>query len=730
MTKKAIELDFPFEYLSEVAEVESWRKELFRPIYYVHKWWARRLGSVLRAVTLGTALHNEVDIMEAFYQRHQLGDMVIFDPFMGSGTTIGEAHKLGCAAIGWDINPIAYRLVKTALSPLSRKRLIELFELLQKRVKTDIAELYKCEDKDKNKCDVLYYFWVKVLPCPVCNNSVDLFSTYIFAKHAYPAKHPRVQVVCPNCDEIFPSTYQTASVTCPSCALNFNPREGAAKNSQAHCKQCGSSFSMAKTAFALGTAPAHRMYAKLILRSNGKKEYLRITDKDLAQYQAIEQRLSETNLALPHIKIQNGYNTKQILNYGYQYWDEMFNARQLLALGILADGIKPLPTCPERDALILLFSSALEFNNMFASYKGEGTGAVRPLFSHHILKPERMPIEANVWGTKKSSGSFSTLFQSRLLRALDYKDAPFEIALTHNGSRKKSKKIFGISPKIEAPILKTYPVDGLGKGAVYLSCGDASSTDIPSQSVDAIITDPPFFDNVHYSELADFFYVWQALFFGENPASDTLSARHSQEVQDTNAHLFSEKLANVFDECHRVLKDEGLLVFSYHHSRNDGWVSVADAVLRSKFLFVQAQPVKAEMSVATPKSQAKSPIDLDIYLVCRKRDNDDREYIDTDTALSSAYQSALSSIGRLNNLGRKLSKNDIKIILYSQILVALSPGRERAQFLADFRHLSEKAKNRINTLFEKQVAAIDKAKQIAHPQLSMFSIIEKIQDGG
>jgi hypothetical protein len=89
-----------------------------------------------------------------------------------------------------------------------------------------------------------------------------------------------------------------------------------------------------------------------------------------------------------------------------------------------------------------------------------------------------------------------------------------------------------------------------------------------------------------------------------------------------------------------------------------------------------------------------------------------------------AYQSALSSIGRLSNLGRKLSKNDIKIILYSQILVTLSPGRQRVQFLSDFRDLSEKTENRINTLYEKQVEAIDKAKQVADPQLSMFSIIE------
>ena len=50
---------------------------------------------------------------------------------------------------------------------------------------------------------------------------------------------------------------------------------------------------------------------------------------------------------------------------------------------------------------------------MFASYKGEGTGAVRHMFAHHILKPERVPLEANLWGTPKSSGSFSTMFEGQ-----------------------------------------------------------------------------------------------------------------------------------------------------------------------------------------------------------------------------------------------------------------------------------------------------------------------------
>jgi putative DNA methylase len=183
-----------------------------------------------------------------------------------------------------------------------------------------------------------------------------------------------------------------------------------------------------------------------------------------------------------------------------------------------------------------------------------------------------------------------------------------------------------------------------------------------------VITDPPFFDNVHYAELADFFYVWQQLYFDGQSLLAKPTTRHPDEVQDTDVNAFAQKLANVFTECYRVLRDDGIMVFSYHHSRNDGWLSVANAVLSSNFSFVQAQPVKAEMSVATPKSQATNPIDLDVFLICKKKEDDDRSYLNNTRAFEQACTIASAKIERFNRLGRKLSVTDVKIVLYSQLL--------------------------------------------------------------
>lgn len=672
---RAIEASFPFAEISDIAEVESWRKEVWRPIYHTHKWWAQRLGSVFRATILGCSVPQGSALMDLYSNPVKLPAPVIFDPFMGSGTTVGEAHKLGCTAIGRDINPVAWRVVRTALQPVNKKKLLGLYQELEEKVAPSLLELHRSKDSSGDVCDVLYWFWVKQLACPSCESLVDLFSSRIFAKHAYVKKYPTVRISCPKCGGVFSGDYSSKDASCPECHHSFNPHEGAVKRSKARCANCNQSFVLAKVARSQGQPPGHRLYAKLVLRGDGSKEYLRITEEDVELFDRAASRLEKDNPPMPDVSIKDGHNTRQVLNYGYSRWDQFFNSRQHLGISLLARGISDLPVGPERDALFMLLSGVLEFNNMFASYKGEGTGAVRHMFSHHILKPERTPLEANLWGTRKSSGSFSNLFRLRLLKAVDYKEAPHEVGVELTRTKKKGRKIFGVSPPMGSGILGAWPESGMPPGSIYLSCGDSSSIDIPDRVVDAVVTDPPFYDNVHYSELADFFHVWHRLWFKGDDQESLETTRQTGEVQDADSEQFSDKLKAVFSECCRVLKDDGVLVFSYHHSREDGWSSVASAVLGAGFRFVQAHPVKAEMSVAAPKLAAKSPIDLDVMLVCRKVSSDHRPMMLPEKLWEEVAEAAASKVESFNQSGRSLSLNDVRVVVLSQTLVEASAGQ-------------------------------------------------------
>ena len=538
---------------------------------------------------------------------------------------------------------------------MRQDKLEAAFGELRASVGERLLNLYRSKDSMGNTCDVLYYFWVMQLECPACRNNIDAFSSYVFARNAYPNRRPEVQILCPACGNVFTGQHRSRLVGCPLCGHQFNPLVGPVQGAKADCPHCNTRFRILDSVG--GTRPDYRLYAKLVLAASGRKEYLATTEEDLAAYaecsRTLDEELRRQSIGLPSLVLEDGHNTRQAMSYGFRSWRQFFNDRQLLALGWLQEEINRLRDPAVRNALLTLFSGALEFNNMFASYKGEGTGAVRHMFSNHILKPERTPIEANVWGTSRSSGSFSGLFRSRMLRALEYRSNPTEI--TPGGQRLVCSNPF-------TGDVRPWPVEGpMYPRAIYLSAGDSSSTDLPSQSIDLVITDPPFFDNVHYSELADFFFAWQQLSTGV--CQDT--TRHEAEVQDTDADRFSVKLQKVFSECYRVLKDSGIMVFSYHHSRAEGWVALARAVLGAGFAVVNSHPVRSEMSVGTPKSQASEPINFDMLIVCRKQRG-----AFSPCTVRDALNSARSKLRRLTEEGFALSRNDRRIVAYGQLLTS------------------------------------------------------------
>jgi adenine-specific DNA methylase len=287
-----------------------------------------------------------------------------------------------------------------------------------------------------------------------------------------------------------------------------------------------------------------------------------------------------------------------------------------------------------------------------------------------------------VWGTPQSSGAFSTLFESRILRALDYKERPFELRVVDNGKGKPiNEKVFGLSSPIGVKPVNTFEAFKAG-ASVYLAAGDSGDTDIADEAVDLVVTDPPFFDNVHYSQLADFFHVWLRRLLPDEPAFAHASTRSSREVQQTDADLFANRLGGVFAECHRVLKPEGLLIFTYHHTRAEGWTSLHTAIRQGGFVVTKTHPVKAEMAVSVSVQQAHVPVSFDLIIVCRKASTDTIEEAVDGLDLDDAATEAQAAAEKLRTGGLSLTTGDAKVILLGCILERLGAIGDLSQEVA------------------------------------------------
>lgn len=660
-SQQLIESGFPFDQLSTIAEQESWRKEVNRPASYIHKWWARRLGSVFRGLIIGGFEKPEADFFDKYYGNTSYQGKVVFDPFMGSGTTVHEAIKLGAKAIGSDINPVAAAIVRVAADTYNRDDVIRTFEQIESNCRDQIRKYYSATFQGE-KVDVLYYFWVKEVVCDECLTKIPLTRSSIFSKNAYASKKPEAKSICPHCGHINKILYNDSDSECEKCHEHYNPQIGNVQGNDYICPVCGKRERVVDYMRRKGSVPTEKMYAKMIIDHSGRKHYVDIDESDLKLYSEACSALAEYEVFIPDDEIHEGINTNQILNYQYTHWREMFNSRQLLAFGILSKEIASISDKKLRRLFAVLMSGTLEFNNMFCSFKGEGTGAVRPLFYNHILKNELMPLEANPWGCKASSGSFSTLFETRILRMLEYKKSPFELKAVPG---KKSEKIYLENCKDEAIVVTSE--EDWQQGDAIILCKDSAHTNIPDGSVDLVVTDPPFFDNVNYSELADFFYVWlKRLDIGVgNETSD--STRVTGEVQDNQPEHFANKLCDVFRECNRVLKPEGLLIFTYHHSRAEGWVSVYKAICGAGFSISQVVPLKAEMAVSVAIMAAKEPINYDLVFVCRKRS--EYEQIKLPIGNDAYYKVGLK---RIEKSGLKVSRGDRMIFKYGLSLKQLS----------------------------------------------------------
>ena len=615
-----IESDFRVSFVADLAQREKQIQQNYRPVIAVHKWFARRPGTLFRSLLLSE--FGSDDLRESFYRGHNLSGKRICDPFMGGGTPLLEANRLGCDVIGYDINPMSYWIVTEELSHIDLKEYRAAGKRLRAKLEKEVGQLYRttclcCGSKD---ADVKYFLWVKVQSCPNCKKDVSLFPGYLLAENE---RHPKNVIICRSCGALSECDDRKRPGACSKCGEELS-LPGPAKRNHCRCPHCDATITYPE---ARNGPPRHRLFAIeyrcLKCKSRHRGRFFKQPDRDDLKRvsEAVRLHADLKPQFIPDEKIPAGDETNRLHRWGYEYYQQMFNARQLLGLELSCQFLYQEKLERIQHALATNLSDLLRYQNMLCRYD---TMALKSLdiFSVHGFPVGLIQCESNLLGIPSvskemsvGSGGWANILD-KYAKAKAYCDEPFEVR--HVQGRKVKVSI---------------PDEWIGEHRngmsrpesrnVDLRCADAAQAELEPESLDAVFTDPPYFGNVQYAELMDFCYVWLRRLVGPGIGCFAQASTRNTAELTGNANMnrgiehFTEGLSKVFRKMALALKPGAPFVFTYHHNRLEAYYPVAVALLDAGLLCTESLPCPAEMGASIHISGTASSI-IDTVFVCRK----------------------------------------------------------------------------------------------------------------
>ena len=573
----------------------------YRPIIAVHKWFARRPGTLFRALLLSE--FGQPPLRDVYFSSNNLGGLCAADPFMGGGTPLLEANRLGCEIIGYDINPMSYWIVREQVEHLDIGAYRQTAAKLTRWLEEKVGHLYRtnCLDCGARDAHVKYFLWVKTRVCQHCKNQIDLFSGYLLSEDR---RHPKNVFVCARCGDLTETEDRKNPGNCLRCGVSLF-RSGPAKRNSCKCSQCGT---VNKYPTPEVGPPEHRLFAIEYHCTNCKARHQgRFFKKpdadDLSRYTVAERAWTGLKPKFaPSDQIPAGDETSRLHRWGYRYYRELFNSRQLLGLELSCRAISRIPDERVKNALATNLSDLLRYQNMLCRYD---TMALKSLdvFSVHGFPIGLIQCESNLLGISNGnaggnvgSGGWSNIIE-KYAKAKAYCEAPFEINQEHG------RKI-----QIQVPgewIGETR--NGRGGGPdrkISLRCASATQAELEPNSLDVVLTDPPYFGNVQYAELMDFCYVWLRSLVGrDTPSFQSESTRNADELtgnvtMDRGLIHFTAGLSQVFCRMATALKHGSPLAFTYHHNTLEAYHPIAVALLDAGLTCTASIPCPAEMGAS------------------------------------------------------------------------------------------------------------------------------------
>ena len=675
---QAFSAEMPYDLMYQASRKEASRK---KPVFFIHKYFARRITANFRMALLGFMANQNDNIFDKFYanseESYQNRNLTILDPFMGGGTTIFEALRFGCNVIGNDLQPLSLFVTKALVEPIDEKAVSNTLKKMESNVGEKIKKYYHTQCPECGKtADLMYAFHVKKAKTNTECKEHRFFSSFVIAY-----KKDEFTIVCPECGKLHKTKFENGVFECECGWQLFSPKDSYIKSGAFHCPHCEEKKLLSEydleSGYPFDTDIVAIEYCCPHCQAH---DYKAPDEQDIALYKlACDTYLQEKDkLPIPQQAIPDGYNTNQIINHGYRYFKDLFNPRQLLCLGYLLDEINHVDDKNVQLWLQLAFSGMLEMNNMFCRYQ-QNAYKICNIFFNHAYVPIAMPVENCVWGAKLGTGTFIKTVQ-KILRGKKFNTGIYDLSAKKlSNGRYDSVQIMTNDKVIAHPIDDVSKIDGTHP---VLKCGDSRNLDfIPDGSVDLVLTDPPYGANVMYSELIDFFHVWNhhSSLADEMGFIEPLSPKTNEIIVNPVAGkdfaYYQNGIQSVFEQCYKKLKNDGYLVFSFHDKSLESWLSVLESIYSAGYNLVKTYPVQSETRTGAHTSN-KNSIGIDIMLVNQKvaRENIQLQFITSDfldIVVNSARLRVISTLERLQNVEAEITIPDIQNIAIGEFFVQL-----------------------------------------------------------
>jgi adenine-specific DNA methylase len=594
----------------------------------------------------------------------------VLDPFAGGGSYPLEALRLGCETYASDYNPVAVLIEKATLeypqkfsrpfvgmpiwayppkkNPIilnnasgqvigeikqahlfdeSSECEVDTFNPLQNAVRywgnwvlenarKELAEFYP---PDPDGSIPLGYIWARTIQCqnPSCQEDIPLLRQYWLAKNdkRKVAIYPCVinnKIMFRIIGEIKAMSNGDGYISWPE---GFNPDKGTVNRAIVTCPACGSTIDDKTTRrlFFEGKS-GQRLIAVIVHKSKVAGRLYRLpNDDDLERYKKASSALNEKRLYLldswgldpipdESIPPKESHRSvgSQLPLYGFKTWGDLFNVRQLLSLITLVEKIKAAFSMMSEN------TNNSDFCNAVTTYLAMTLDRVADSNSAQCWWQNSWEKEAITFARQALQMTWD-YFESNPIGERGYRWASFIESTCHlfdelrTLSEENSKTVITQASAIQLPY--------------------------PDKYFDAVFTDPPYYDNVPYSYLSDFYYVWLKRSLNHihpelfstplTPKSNEIVVYIKSPTGESGKDFFERNLKLAFQELNRVLKQRGTAVIVYAHKSTAGWETVINALLDSGLIISSSWPLHTELSSRINANQTAA-LASSIYITSSK----------------------------------------------------------------------------------------------------------------